>query len=145
VGRPTGGELAFRVVEDYASTARLVEALADEYHFQAIYIWQPTVYSTTKPLAAYEKYLMGEIDADPYQATLKAVHTLITQSIDSAMADVAPQRFLNLSALFASDTAARFVDTIGHTTEEANGPIVEAMLPALKSALSHQASLHRRP
>jgi len=133
---PDPEELAPRVIDTYVDTARLVETLANAYNFQAIYVWQPTLHSTDKRLTTYESTLMGAIDADPYHVKMKAVHGLVSRSIDHAMAGVASGRFLNLSALFAGEGAPVFVDEIGHTTEEANKPLVEAMLPLLRAALT---------
>lgn len=105
--------------------------MADDYGFEVMYVWQPSLYTTQKSLTPFEQILMGALDADPFHVTSKTVHATLAQSIDSAMAEVAPGRFLNLSQLFAGDTTDVFMDEIGHTTEEANKAVVEAILPVL--------------
>jgi len=124
-------ELAADLLRTYVNTVRLVEAMADDYGFEVMYIWQPSLHTTQKPLTLFEQHLMQTLDTEQFHATSKKIHEIIAQSIDSAMADVATGRFLNLWQLFAADTANVFVDDIGHTTEEANEEVVEAILPVL--------------
>ena len=124
-------ELAAGLLNTYVNTVLLVEAMADDYGFEVIYIWQPSLHTTQKPLTPFEQHLMGTLDTEPFHATSKTIHTILAQSIDSAMTGVAPGRFLNLWQLFAADTAGVFVDNIGHTTEEANTAVVGAILTVL--------------
>ena len=66
--------IAARVAASYTETARIVEALANEYGFQALYVWQPTLHSTRKALTPHEAALRREIDAQPFQTTIREVH-----------------------------------------------------------------------
>ena len=105
--------------------------MADDYGFEVMYIWQPSLHTTQKPLTPFEQHLMRTLDTEPFHATNKTIHEILARSIDSAMVGVAPGRFLNLWQLFATDTSNVFVDDFGHTTEEANKDVVEAILPVL--------------
>jgi len=113
--------------------------MADDYGFEVMYIWQPNLHTTLKPLTPFEQHLMQTIEGKPFHLTSKRIHEILAQSIDSAMAGVAPGRFLNLWQLFATDISEVFVDNIGHTTEEANDAVVEAILPVLLPMLKDTA------
>ena len=52
------------------------------------------------------------------------------------MQQLVGERFINASRVFDADTAAVFVDVIGHTTETAVDGIADAIWPALKGMLS---------
>jgi lysophospholipase L1-like esterase len=122
----------------YASNARLVEALARQYGFIPIYVWQPNLHSTKKVLSSYEQRVMQSMAADPFQRRLQDVHHAIPSLLDSAMAGVAPGRFINATGLFAGDTTHIYVDRVGHTMEVANHAIVEAFWPALEAAVTQR-------
>jgi len=63
--------------------------------------------------------------------------------LDSAMARLAGRRFMNIAHIFDHDTATVFVDAVGHTTEEANAPIVAALMPPVMAALAMAPAQHR--
>ena len=58
---------AWSTVQYYTANVRLVEALAAEYGFTPIYVWQPTLHTTEKKLTRFEENLMRGIKADPIQ------------------------------------------------------------------------------
>lgn len=121
----------------YRENVRLVEALARSYGFTPIYVWQPNVHATPKPLSPYEERIARQIQSDAFQRRLREVHLAIPALLDSAMANVAPGRFINATTLFRGDTTHMFVDWIGHTSETATPIIVDAFWPQLAAAVNH--------
>ncbi len=124
------------VVRTYAATAQLVEGLARRYGFRTLYFWQPALHTSLKPLAPYERVLRDSIEADPFQRRLRAVDVAAAAEIDAVMADMAPERFVNLTHMFDEDTATVFIDDLGHATEQANGEVAARMLGPLLGQLA---------
>jgi lysophospholipase L1-like esterase len=119
-------------VHYYSANVRLVEALAAHYGFTPIYVWQPTVHTTTKIPTPFEARLLTSIKYDPFNARLREVHLAIPMMLDSVMPRLVPGRFVNASGLFDKDTTHIFVDRVGHNSEEAIPTIVDAFWPTLQ-------------
>lgn len=115
------------LVRLYAGNARIIEALSRAYGFKAVYVWQPSLHATQKRLTPYETQLMESIRQDAYQRRLREVFLAVPPLLDSAMATIAPGRFIDASGLFAGDTLSVFVDQMGHTTEVAIPRIVDTI------------------
>jgi hypothetical protein len=123
---------------------KVVECLSQAYGFKALYLWQPSLHGTHKALTPFERELMHQIDSDGFESDLKAVHTRMALAIDSAMAGVAPGRFLNLSGVLSGESGTIFADGLGHTVERANPLIVDAFLPALLRLLPASSEIDER-
>jgi hypothetical protein len=122
----------------YAENVRIVEALARSYGFQPLYVWEPDLQSTHKPLTAHEAWLLRSM-SDPLRARRGEVHVVIPALLDSAMAGIAPGRFIDATDLFRGDSTEIFEGKASHNTEAAVPQIVDAFLPQLAAALSrHQ-------
>jgi len=67
------------------------------------------------------------------------VHHKVPEMLDSAMAAVAPGRFVNHAKLFAGDTTNVFSDHIGHNTEVAIPKIVDGFWPQLRDAVTRRS------
>lgn len=117
----------------YTNNAKLVEALATQYGFKALYVWQPTTHTTEKILNPYEKNLRTLIEADSFQVRVQQIHRRMPALLDSAMRDIAPGRFVNEMGLFKDDPRPVFVDQTGHNTEAAIPVIVDAFWPTLSA------------
>jgi len=133
---PAPDSTARDVVRTYAATAQLVEGLARRYGFRTLYFWQPALHTSLKPLAPYERVVRDSIEADPFQRRLRAVDVAAAAEIDAVMADMAPERFVNLTHMFDEDTATVFIDDLGHATEQANGEVAARMLGPLLGQLA---------
>ena len=127
----------------YAENMRAVEALAKTYGFDALYVWQPNVHSTEKILTPFESALMKSIKADDFQRRNRETQQRIPPILDSAMATVAPGRFVDASSLFRGDTLAVYTDRIGHNTEAAVPPIVDAFWPTLQTLVTRRLTATR--
>src|SRR6266571_3319898 len=97
---PAPDSTARDAARTYAATAHLVEGLAQRYGFRTLYFWQPALHTSLKPLAPYERVLRDSIEADPFQRRLRAVDVAAAAEIDAVMADMAPERFVNLTHMF---------------------------------------------
>ena len=128
-------QLAKSIVHMHAENARIVEALAASYGFQAIYVWQPALLSTRKPLTAHETWLRPA-EVGNFIPTMRDVHRRVPELIGPAIATVAGDRFIETTDLFNEDAGDIFVDWSGHTYERANPRIVDALMPSLGAAAS---------
>ena len=132
------------IVQMYAGNARVVEALAAAYGFEVVYVWQPTLLSTTKPLTAREKFLVVPAERDSMYKRMREVHVAVPPLLRAAMTPIAGSRFIEATPLFSDDSLDVYVDIIGHTYERANPRIVDAILPTLGAALTRAISPSRR-
>ena len=128
------------IVRVYTGNVRIIEALAATYGFEPVYVWQPALYSSQKHLTPFEQGFMTAIRNDPFQRRLQEVHLAVPRLLDSAMATIAPRRFVDASTLFAGDSQPVFADQLGHLTETAVPRIVDAIWPYLGSALVKPAA-----
>jgi lysophospholipase L1-like esterase len=135
---PSADSLAVDIVRTYAATAQIAEALGTAYGFRVLYVWQPAFQVTAKPLSPFERDIAARAanDDSTFWQLRAAIHRRVAQRLDSVMARIVPGRFLDLTGLFAADTATEFLDDIGHNTEHAVGGIVAAMLPKIEEELA---------
>lgn len=122
-------------VHVYAENMRIVEALSKAYGFQAIYVWQPSIHATPKPLTKFEERIMSGIKNNAFERRIRETQLAVPPIVDSAMATIAPGRFIDATSLFVGDTMSVFVDRIGHNTEASVPKIVDAFWPALEAAV----------
>ncbi len=125
-------------VHYYSGNVRLVEALAAQYGFTPIYVWQPTLHTTRKQLTRFEERLMHGIKADPFNARLREVHLAIPSMLDSIMPRLVPGRFVNAADLFNGDSTYIYVDRVGHNSEEAIPTIVNAFWSVLRTEVQRK-------
>jgi lysophospholipase L1-like esterase len=123
--------LARDVARAYAGNAAIVEALSRAYGFRALYVWQPTLYSTTKTPTPFEQSLLSKAKGDPLYLILREMNKTTVPVLDSTMRSRVGARFIDETSLFAGDTSSVFADALGHTTEKAVLPIVGRFLPVL--------------
>jgi lysophospholipase L1-like esterase len=142
-GVPAPAALALDMVRSHVATARLVEALAREHGFQAFYVWQPTIHTTRKSLTPQERDLIGRIGASPLHRRAADLHAHLREPLDVAMAELVGDRFIDLTSVLDGETRRLYTDVIGHTVEEANGPIAGAILERLRPLLNGTAGRGR--
>lgn len=128
--------IALMVATSYVETARIVEALARQYDFKALYVWQPNFHATSKVLTPYEEQLQDDLEANPFHRKVRSVHQLMPALVGSRMRRLVGDRFVDASSVYDGDSTAVFVDVIGHTTEAAVGPVVEAIWPPFARLLA---------
>jgi hypothetical protein len=94
--------------------ARLLDKLAEAYHFVALAIWQPTWATSERPRTAYERALLARPDRP---AGLDPFFQACARMVDSLSAAHAAQSMFTLSTLHANDSGTVFLDPWGHTPE----------------------------
>jgi lysophospholipase L1-like esterase len=129
-------------VRVYVENVRIMEALARTYGFTPIYVWQPTLHATQKKLTPFEERLMSRIRSDAFQRRLQSTHLAVLPLLDSAVATVAPGRFVNEGRLFQGDSLPVFTDQVGHNTERSIPAIVDGFWPTLKAAVEARMKPH---
>jgi hypothetical protein len=129
----------------HTENVRIVESLSQAYGFVPIYVWQPSVHSTQKHLTPFEARIRRGIANDAFQSRLRDVQVAIAPLLDSAMATIAPGRFIDADTLFRNDSLPVFVDRIGHNTEVSIPRIVDAFWPALEAAVARQRARGTTP
>lgn len=127
--------LADSLLQTYARTIRLVEAWARPLGFTPIYVWQPALQTTRKPLTPAERGFRDAWDHDPQQRALQALHAATAARIEAIVRPLVGARFLNLTDVFDSVAAPIFADAIGHTYESANPLVARRLVPAIAQAL----------
>jgi hypothetical protein len=136
IGQIEDEELIASFLEYYSSTARIVEAIGREYGFCSVFVWQPTIHGTRKPLSLRESQLVAELEGTAFGARLIRLHRLAVLEVsrrhrESRIAD----NFIDLSGSLDTVQEELFVDVIGHTNEHANLHISRALADAVSSCL----------
>lgn len=124
------------LMSSYVATARLVQALSQEYGFVPIFVWQPTIHSTGKPLTRRESDLLRALDESSSGRRLISLHRDVAAGADEWIGGKLGASFVNLSRVFDSHSGSVYVDDIGHTYESANEVLVEALVPVVCRALN---------
>lgn len=124
--------LANAVVDTYLGNVRVVNALAQEFGFQAVFFWQPTIYTKQNISEGEQRWYVrsrerGVRDAPLFAEEYKAFNESFQQKVKSG-------KFANvhdLSGLFADDARTIFVDRF-HVSEVGNDKIADAMARTLR-------------
>jgi hypothetical protein len=124
------------VIASYRATARWVQALGREYGFVPVFVWQPTIHSSGKPLTAAEAGLLQGVEAGPYGRRLVALHRDVAATFDSTLGPQPGSSFHNLADVFDASSGTIFVDGVGHTNERANEILADVIGPLLAQALN---------
>jgi lysophospholipase L1-like esterase len=130
-------------VHVYAENVRMIEALSAKYGFTPIFVWQPNLHASEKQLVPYEQRLRRSIENDPYHSRLQQMHRMLPPVLDSAVAGLAPGRFVDASSLFRGDTMSVYTDWLGHNTEQSVPKIVDAFWVPLQTAVQAAVARNR--
>ncbi len=125
--------LANEVVDVYLENVRLVNALAREYGFRAVFFWQPTIY-TKKRLSEVEQRWYGQsreqvLRTAPFFA---GEYRVFNEAFQRKIKAGKIENVYDLSELFANDAETIFVDRF-HVSEAGNRKIADAMALTLRS------------
>lgn len=120
----------------YEENVRIVEALSRAYDFTPIYLWQPTLHATDKKPTQFEARLLKSIAANPLQRRLGETYREMPRYLDSTMATIAHERFVDATHVFKDSTLPVFPDIVGHNTEESIPTIVDAFWPELQQVVA---------
>ena len=98
----------------------MVQALADQYGFQAYFFWQPSLFSKRHRSAVEQSFVDGCAQGSCYE-----MHQLFTRVYDGIRRHPPPVRhFTDLQAEFEEEKANRYIDLF-HLTEKGNARIAD--------------------
>jgi hypothetical protein len=124
-------DLAREVVAAYANNVRLVEVLADAYHFDTLFYWQPLVFDK-RHATAYEQ---SEARRD---ASFGRFWALVERAIRAEPALARDARFHDLSDIFAETTMPLFLD-FAHVSEAGSAAVAARVARDATAALDGEA------
>jgi hypothetical protein len=129
---PPDSALAIEYVAHYLRSARAVRALGREFGFRPLFVWQPTLHSTGKPLAPGEAVLLESLRRDGFGSRLIVLHRVIGEEFErrAALGEL-PDDIVLLTRAFDTTSDPIYVDGIGHTYERANPILADSLLPRL--------------
>jgi len=120
--------------------ARLLDRLAEAYHFVALAIWQPTWATSERPRTAYERAVLARPDRpvglDPFFQSC-------ARMVDSLSARHATQSILTLSTLHANDSGTVFLDPWGHSPERVTHIQADTLAKLILARLPARLRLRR--
>ncbi len=125
--------LANDVVDVYLENVRLVNALAREYGFRAVFFWQPSIYSKTN-LSRLEQGWYGRSRDQVYRSPpfFAEEYKVFNEAFQRKLKASKFDNVYDLSQLFANDAETIFVDRF-HVSEAGNEKIADAMAKTLQS------------
>jgi hypothetical protein len=124
------------VIASYLGTARWVQALGREYGFVPVFVWQPTIQASRKPLTANEAALLRAVEAGPWGRRLIALHRDVAAKLEPTLAPALGSSFHDLTDVFNASSETIFVDDVGHTNERASELLADVLRPVLAQALN---------
>ena len=127
--RPDANAVCPEVVSYYRNLVAVGEALGRTNHFPVVFLWQPLLANTSKPLTPWER----AASADPaYIAMLRRC----TGVADSLLDDRRGVTYFPLHDLFDQDSATVFIDQYGHITEDANRKVADFIVDRIQPWLA---------
>ncbi len=99
----------------YGDMMRSVQALAHERGFHAVFLMQPTLEATRKPLTVWERSIPPLPDTPLIGPCTAIVDSVLRQSPDRG--------YHSLESIFDRDTSSVFLDQSGHITEAAGARV----------------------
>jgi len=116
-------KLAGEVVEICHSNVQIVDALAQQFGFEAVYFWQPVLFSKNR-LSAFETAIAQE--NRPLKETYEAAYRRVAASPLARHG-----RFFNLADVFADVETSVFSDYC-HLSEAGNARVARAIFASLQ-------------
>jgi len=125
---PAQDSLCRNVAEQYAHVVRSVDAWGRAFGFRPLFLWQPMLATTHKPLTVWERSIAAP---SGYRETLRRC----TGLADSLMADRVGQTYFPLHSLFDDHPESVYLDDWGHVTEAGNRVIALRIVDILAPVL----------
>ena len=133
VGSPE--PLAAGVVDAYFRNIEIVSSLARTFGFQAVFFWQPTLY-TKKNLSERERRLYGQFER--YFSGAAPLFGLVDGTVKQRLAEGKLTQAYDLSNVFGDDGSTLFIDQHNHPTEAGNDRVADAMARVLQNIASRR-------
>jgi hypothetical protein len=102
----------------YWNQIRIVEALGEVYGFRSLFLWQPTITTTNKPLTEWERAIIVD---HPLVRLLKPCSATVVENRSS-------DGFMDIQDIFDNELSSVFLDQWGHITEPANAAVAERIV-----------------
>lgn len=113
-------DLCREIAGSYERQVRALSAVAAAFRFEAIFLWQPMLATTSKQQTAWERRLSGD-------SAWGGMVRRCTAAVDSALASAPVVSYYPLHGLFDRDSTDVFIDNFGHVTERANGLVADSI------------------
>jgi len=107
---PVPATVCKELAKQYGNQIRTIESLGASYGFSTLFLWQPALATTRKPLSEWEA---GIVSDHPYVRLYKQC----SDAVERANVSI---NFMDLRGLFDGESDTVFLDQWGHITEEAN-------------------------
>lgn len=120
----------------YRELARSVEALARDRGFDVLFVQQPLLATSNKPLSRWERTIR-----QPSPLWFRAC----ASAIDSAMRPAFGHRYVSFASLFDGDTATMYTDQFAHLTIDAHKVIAERIAQLIAPAVAGPAEATAKP
>ncbi len=131
--------LANAVVDAYLGNVRLVNALAREFGFRAVFFWQPTIYSKNYLSDSEEGWRVPSSERIVRRVPIFAdEHRIFNEAFRQKMKAGKFDNVYDLSRLFADDARTIFIDRF-HVSEPGNDRIADAVVQALRGVAGGKA------
>jgi len=128
---PGKSSLATSVIDTYTSNIDIVRALGDDYRFQHLFYWQPTVFEKTR-LSDYEAAEQAKLA--PVETFAREVRDALNRSGLAAMPEYS---FADLGPIFADVREPVFVDWC-HLGESGNETIARRMAADVVAVMARE-------
>jgi len=132
-------EAAGAVVDAYLGNVRIVNALARQYGFRAVFFWQPTIFSKKTLSPDEERWRLTEPrrpgrTAPAFAQEYQAFNETFRERLRASKLD----NVIDLSGLFEDDTRTIFIDRF-HVSEAGNAKVADAIAQSLKRIIAAAA------
>jgi len=125
--------LAEATTRNYSEVARLVQALADQYGFQAYFFWQPSLFAKRHRSAVEQSFV------DECGGSCDEMHQLFTRVYDGIRRHPPRVRhFTDLQAAFDDEKANRYIDLF-HLTEKGNARIADRIAHTIAASAKRRS------
>ena len=115
---PEPGPFCRAVVDHWVGLARVVEAWAGAYGFEALMVWQPTWETSARPRSPFEISIVGTTRLTSHYG-MEEHAARCSQMVDDVVASGDVRSIRNWAGLHEDDPETVFVDEYGHATERA--------------------------
>lgn len=129
-------EAARAVVDAYMGNVRIVNALARQYGFRAVFFWQPTIFSKKTLSADEERWRLTAPrrpgrTAPAFAEEYQAFNQTFQERVRASKLD----NVVNLSGLFEDDSRTIFIDRF-HVSEAGNAKVADAIAQSLRQIVA---------
>ena len=135
LARPAPNVACETIAPQYQNLVRSVEGWGHEFRFSPIFLWQPLLATSHKPLSRWERAIQAPAG---YREALRRCSYLA----DSLMASEKGRTYFPLHTLYDRDTATVFLDDVGHVTEAGNAVMAARIADVITPHLRTSSTAH---